>query len=398
MAIYEFEGVDAQGARQRGCIAAADRREAAVMLRERMLTLTGLHRESRLKSVWRGGWHHNLESFRINFCRQMFVMLGAGLPIPEAVRIFAGDVDTYNRKGMERLLLYLSNGYSLSASMELMEGIFSRTMIVMIKGGELSGSLAEVFERLYMLLKRRQENIHRLKMALVYPCLLCVMGGALIIFLLYQVLPVFAEVFAGFNAELPWTTRLLLQLRDSSVIYMAGCTALLVIVLFRLLARHCRSLGIFFDRLILLLPVWGSLAMRSEQSAFLSTLAMLVRSGIRINQGLGVVREMSRSMYWQFVYESMSVQLEQGYSLGVCMEKAGMFPAVVLSMVKAGEQSGEMAKMLSYAGTACQNEADMLLEKVNILAEPVIILLLGGITGFIVMSTVLPVLDLMSLM
>ena len=103
-------------------------------------------------------------------------------------------------------------------------------------------------------------------------------------------------------------------------------------------------------------------------------------------------------MYWQFAYESMSVQLEQGYSLGVCMEKCGMFPAMVLSMVKAGEQSGEMARMLAYAGDACQGEVDLLLEKVNVLAEPVVMLLLGGVTGFIVLSTVLPILDLMSVM
>lgn len=368
------------------------------MLRERLLTLTGLHRESRLKSVWRSIWQHDLESFRINFCRQMYVMLGAGLPIPEAVRIIAGDGDMHSKKSMERLLLHLAKGCSLSASMELLEGMFSRTMLVMVRGGEMSGTLAEVFERLYLLLKKRHENTHRLKMALVYPCLLCVMSGVLIIFLLYQVLPVFAEVFAGFHAELPWTTQLLLKLRDGTGVYLAGCGGALVMLLLHLLGRRFRRAGIFFDRLALHLPVWGDLAMRSEQAAFLATLSMLVRSGIRINQGVGVVREMSGNMYWQFAYESMSVQLEQGYSLGVCMEKAGMFPGVVLSMVKAGEQSGEMAKMLSYAGAACQNEVDVLLEKINVLAEPVIILLLGGATGFIVMSTVLPILDLMSLM
>ena len=113
---------------------------------------------------------------------------------------------------------------------------------------------------------------------------------------------------------------------------------------------------------------------------------------------MGIARNMSRNMYWQFACDSMSVQLEQGYSLGVCLEKSGLFPAVVLSMIKAGEQSGELARMLECAGESCQREAELLLERLNVLAEPLIMLLLGSVTGFVVLSTVLPLLDLMCVM
>ena len=399
MEIYEFEGVDVNGLRQRGSIPAADRTEAVQRLRERGMMLTGLHRENPVKAGLRNALKRDGESFRIHFCRQMYVMLGAGLPITEAVKIFSEDADVFGRKNMEKLLEYLGNGYSLSESMQALNGVFSQTMIVMVKGGELSGNLAEVFERMHTLLKKRHENEHKLKMALAYPGLLCVFSAILLVFLWYQVLPVFAEVFAGFNAELPWSTQLLLSIGSSpGLLAPLPILALMIVLLLKFMCRRFRRVGIAMGKLMLFLPIWGKLYMRSEQAVFLSTMAMLVRSGIRINGGIEVARQMGRNMYWQFAYESMSVQLEQGYSLGVCMEKCGMFPAMVLSMVKAGEQSGEMARMLAYAGDACQGEVDLLLEKVNVLAEPVVMLLLGGVTGFIVLSTVLPILDLMSVM
>ena len=399
MEMYEFEGVDAHGLRRKGRISAADRTEAVQRLRERGMTLTGLHRESRLKTFLQRNMIHAAGGFRIHFCRQMYVMLGAGLPITEAVKIFLEDTDAFGRRNIEKLLEYLENGYSLSESMQSLEGVFSQTMIIMVKGGELSGNLAEVFERMYTLLKKRHENEHKLKMALAYPGLLCVLSAVLLVFLLYQVLPVFADVFAGFNVELPWSTQLLLSLGSVPEMWaLLPEAALAVCLLLKFVCRRFRGIGIAMDRLLLLLPIWGKLCIRSEQAVFLSTLSMLVRSGIRINHGLDVARSMGGNMYWQFAYESMSIQLEQGYSLGVCMEKCGLFPAMVLSMVKAGEQSGEMAGMLAYAGEACQGEVDLLLERVNVLAEPVVMLLLGGITGFIVMSTVLPILDLMSVM
>ncbi len=397
--MYVYEGIDEMGRRQKGCIAACDRIEAAAKLRDRLLTVISLHRESWVKRLWHRHFGQGSDRFRLAFCRQMHIMLRAGLPVLEAVRIFAGDLDTAHKKSMERLLQYLVDGYSLSESMGLLGKEFSPTMIVMVQGGELSGNLPEVFGKMYQIFRKRQEIMQKLELAMAYPCLLCIIGAALVIFLLCQVLPVFAEVFSGFGAELPGTTRLLLALSE----HLGVCAVLMIAVaLLFFLLRQAGSrfswLGLKLGRLAFLLPVWGRLKLRSEQAAFLSVLAMMAHSGIRLHQGIGIVRNMSRNAYWQFSCDSMSVQLEQGYSLGVCMEKSRLFPAMVLSMIRAGEQSGELAGMLEGAGDVCQGEAELLLERINVLAEPLIMLLLGGVAGFIVLSTVLPILDLMCVM
>ena len=399
MANYMYEGIDERGARQKGIISASGRIEAAAKLREKLLTVVALHKESWLERCWARRPGRGYGQLRLDFCRHMYIMLGAGVPVLEAVRIFAGDAKSARKNSMERLRQHLADGYSLSESMQLLENEFSRIMVVMVQGGEMSGNLPDVFEKMYLLLKKRQENMQKLELAMTYPCLLCLAGSAIVVLLLHQVLPVFAEVFAGFGAELPQITRLLLTISEHiAYLAFAAVTGMVLIVLLCLAGKRVRWLGMKLGRLAISLPVWGKLKQRSEQALFFSVLALMVHSGIRLHYGIGIARNISRNMYWQFSCDSMSAQLEQGYSLGVCMEKSGMFPASVLSMIKAGEQSGELAKMLEYAGEACQGEAELLLERVQVLAEPLIIMLLGAAAGFIVLSTVLPILDLMCVM
>ena len=256
--MYVYEGIDEMGRRQKGCIAACDRIEAAAKLRDRLLTVISLHRESWVKRLWHRHFRQGSDRFRLAFCRQMHIMLRAGLPVLEAVRIFAGDLDTAHKKSMERLLQYLVDGYSLSESMGLLGKEFSPTMIVMVQGGELSGNLPEVFGNMYQIFRKRQEIMQKLELAMAYPCLLCIIGAALVIFLLCQVLPVFAEVFSGFGAELPGTTRLLLALSE----HLGVCAVLMIAVaLLFFLLRQAGSrfswLGLKLGRLAFLLPVWG---------------------------------------------------------------------------------------------------------------------------------------------
>ena len=134
MAVYVYEGVDVRGRRQLGCIEARDRMEAAARLREKLPAVISLHKRSLAKVLWdrRPGQGH--DRFRLAFSHQMHIMLGAGLPVLEAVRIFAGDLDAAHKKSMERLLQHLADGYSLSESMGLLGHEFSRTMIAMVQG------------------------------------------------------------------------------------------------------------------------------------------------------------------------------------------------------------------------------------------------------------------------
>lgn len=397
MGIYCFEGFDRNGTRYRERLEADSRQEALAVLHRQELVITRLKRQSCVRRLVHRRRKCSVK-FQMNFCRQMSVMLAAGIPIAEAVNVLAADSSAAER-GLGKLLAELQKGYALSDAMQRTEGCFSDFVIGAVKAGELSGNLEKTLLSLHDILSKRYEAEKKLHAAMLYPLLLCGLSIVLVIFLLYHVLPVFADVFAGFHAQLPWTTLLLLDIRDNLPVYvfrlLGGAMACLLLWHS---AFRSRRLGTGLDRYRLRLPVWGRLYLRSEQALFLAALAMLVQGGIGLNYGIELMRNMSGNLYLRFYYDSLLRQLRQGYGFGSCLSRDGLYPAMAVTMVIGGEKTGELARMLGYAGAVCQEEADSILERIQVLAEPLAIIILGGMIGFIVLSTVLPVLDLMTVM
>ena len=192
-------------------------------------------------------------------------------------------------------------------------------------------------------------------------------------------------------------TRLLLELGDNLRQLVAyGCGGILGLLLIIKLFRRSRAMCIRLDKLKLKLPIVGRLWQHQEQAVFFGTLSMVLSSGVGINYGLELLEEMCPNAYLRFVYESMRMQLSQGYGLAGCLQRSGLYNPMVEAMAEAGERTGELAGMLGYAGKLSQEEAEAMMETINAMAEPVIVLALGLVVGFIVMSTILPILDLMT--
>lgn len=395
---YRFEAINKEGKRYHDFVEADNRQKALLYLQGKNTTIIRLKKENNIINFCKHRGNKN-EKFQINFCKQISVMLSAGIPILESVRVLNKGHKQKEQECCEQILAALQRGEALSEAMKNTNHYFSEFMISVIKAGEISGNLDKSLGKLHELLQKNYERRQKLRTAMIYPVFLCVLSILMVSFLLYQVIPVFGEVFAGFDAELPATTRFLLDLSDNFYLYflyLLGGGSLFYV--FWQLMYKIKSVGIKLDYCKLKLPVWGKLLLRNEQSLFFTTLAMLVQSGIRVNYGIELMKSMTHNMYLKFFYESVLKKLSQGYSLGSCMEKEAMFPAVVMSMINAGESTGELPKMLNHAGNVCQAEADKLAERIYVLAEPVIIIVIGVIVGFIVLSTVLPVLDLMTVM
>lgn len=398
MSVYVYEGYNARGIKCSDSLEAGSRETAVKLLQEQGIVPLSVRRRYK---PWRhiSLGQHNPAAFRVNFCRQMASMLRAGIPILEAAQVFSQGSSTVLQRKLSKLITGLERGYSLAEAMGQAENMFTDFMIGVVRTGEISGNIAETLQRLYEILEKQRKMREKLKNAMLYPLFLCCLSMVMAGFLLQQVIPVFAEIFAGFEAQLPWTTLLLLQIKDNLQLYLLliACACLLLTLSWKGLHK-IQGIGIRLDRLVLRIPVFGSLRLKSEQAVFFSTLGLLVRSGIRVNYGMELLKNMCSNMFLKFFYISMLRQLEQGYALSTCMSKGKIYKPMVLTMITAGERTGELAEMLENAGTICQEEADLLAERINILAEPVIIVALGIIIGFIVLSTVLPVLDLMTVM
>ena len=385
---YCYVGLNNAGSREKGKIMAESVREAISKLQAQEIVPLKVSR-SYLPEQKR-----NIEKFRINFCKQMAAMLGAGIPTLQAIDSAMGDKDDAKRIIKDNL----AKGYALSTAMQMSKEYFSGFMVSVVRAGELSGNLPEVMLRLHDILKKNHASKEKIKGIMLYPLFLCCASGILIALLLYQVLPIFATVFASFDAELPWSTQLLLELGDNLSLYLAQ-GLLLSFLLAGLLYKiyHTVKGGIFIDRIRLRLPLLGRLARRQEQAMFFNTMAMLIESGISIRSSIELLEHICQNLYLQFKYKSINRQLSQGSSLSAAMKLTGIYSAMEMAVVCAGEKSGELSAMLAYIGDICQSEADSDMERLSVLAEPVIIMLLGLVVGGIVLSTVLPILDMMTL-
>ncbi len=400
MESFFYEGTDTGGNRQQGRVEAAGYLEAVEKIKLQGLLPIKLWRQGlwgRLKERLRARSSSGKEAFVIAFCKEMSLMLEAGLPIDQATAIAAkGGGKGYGKIGI-RLADNLKRGYALSESMKLAEGVFSPLVIAIARAGERSGNLPEALGRLHKILATSHAAREKLKGAMAYPAFLCLVSLSMLMLLVYQVLPVFATVFASMGAKVPWTTELLLGMGEHLelvLLYLCG-GALGVFALVKCL-RGSRTMAIRLDKGLLQIPFLGRLWWQQEQAVFFGTLSMLMASGVRVNYGLELLGEMCPNAYLKFAYESMGMQMSQGHSLARCLQRSGLYPPMVEAMVEAGEKTGELAGMLDYAGKMCQGEAESLMDTFNTMAEPVIILVLGLVVGFIVMSTILPILDLMT--
>lgn len=403
MESFCYKGLDTHGRKLDGIVEAFSYMEALQELRQQGIMPIKVDREwfwrplgSLLRQIrWDSQSSH--EEFTIGFIKQMSLMLEAGLPIDQAASIaVSGGGSKYKGLGT-KLADSLKRGYTLSESMKLSQGKFSPFVIAFTKVGEISGNLPEALGRLHKVLEQNQVAVKKMRGALTYPGFLCTISLCMVLLLIHQVLPVFATVFGSMDAELPWTTEFLLRLGDNLQELLLYCSGgiLGLLVLIKLL-RRSRTMDIRLDKLILKLPLVGRLWQQQEQAVFFTTMSMLMDSGVRVNYGLELLAGMCSNAYLRFMYESMKLQMSQGYSLAQCLQRSGMYPPMIEAMAEAGERTGELAGMLGYAGKMCQDEAESLMDSINSMAEPVIILILGLVVGFIVMSTILPILDLMT--
>lgn len=388
MGRYSYVGINSAGNRENGRLLAGSAGEAMGELRrQRIVPLE-------VKRCWLPEARGNVEELRINFCKQMSVMLEAGIPTMQAIDSAMGDKEKVKKILKENL----AKGYALSTSMQMAKGYFSEFMVSVVRAGELSGNLPEVLGRLHDILKKNHDSKEKIKGMMMYPFFLCCVSGVLIMLLLYQVLPVFATVFAGFDAQLPWITQMLLGLGDNLTLYMGQAMLVMLLaagILFKV--YHTDRGGICLDRIRLRIPLLGRVLRQRELAIFFNTMAMLVNSGIPIRRSLELMEGMCQNMYLRFKYKSMNRQLAQGSSLSKAMHLAGVYSQMEMTVVHAGEKSGELGGMLAYMGEICQNEADGRLDKLSVMIEPVMILSLGLVVGGIVMSTILPILDMMTL-
>lgn len=401
MSYFAYKARNARGELVRGVLESSDSGAVATQLLNTGLTPVDINETAKPASE-EGGWFRRLTEPRVRaidvqlFSRQMHTLLKAGVPI---MRGLAGLQESAINKSFGRVVKdireSLESGRELSSAMRRHPGVFNSFYISMVRVGEMTGRLEEVFLRLHDHLEFEREMKERIKSAMRYPSFVIIAMFVAIAVINIWVVPAFAQVFASFKAELPLMTRVLINSSNFTVRYWPFLLAAIAAALLGFRAWTGTDKGRYnWDRIKLRLPIAGSIVQRGSLARFARSFALSSRSGVPIVQALSVVSQTVDNAYISSRVEQMRDGVERGESILRTAATTGVFTPVVLQMVAVGEETGELDELMGEIAAMYEREVDYELKTLSARLEPILIIGLGILVLILALGVFLPIWDL----
>lgn len=330
------------------------------------------------------------------FCWQVYTMLNAGLELAKGLALITSQTRKKNFRGViDEVRRDVEEGNSFANSLNKHPQVFPALLVQMVNAGEVGGVLDQIFKRLATFYETQAEMRSRIKSALTYPVLLLVVSLGVSIFLISFVLPKFAVIFEGLGTTLPLPTAIMLGLgvwfKRYFLITLGVMAGLIVALSFYLKTETGRFQ---YDRLKLKLPVIGALITKVTISRFTKIMSMLVQGGIPILTTFDVLRGTMGNVCLARAIEWVSSNVEKGQPISLPLKSTGLFPEMVTNMIKVGEETGSLEDMLSKITDFYDREVDEAIKSFTKLIEPVLLIFMTLLVGFIAVSLFLPLTDI----
>ncbi len=331
------------------------------------------------------------------FCKQMHTMLNAGMPLITALEVLAEQTDHSTlRTTLKAMAIQVQKGDVLSIAMKQHRKIFPVLLINMVEAGELTGNLDNVLDRMAVHYTKENKINSKIKGAMIYPIILSFLAVSVVTFLLLFIMPTFISMFTNAGVALPGPTRVLIAFSNALKNYWYLFILGIVLLVFAFKAFKS-SLGgkRFLDRLKLNVPFVKRSVAQIITSRFTRTLSTLMGSGIPILRALESAATVTGN---QVVIEgigTVSEEIKKGAQLSRLLKRVGVFPPMMISMVSIGEESGSLEEMLEKTADYYDEELEVALQRLVAIMEPVMILVMAVLIGFIVIAMVMPMFDMM---
>lgn len=332
------------------------------------------------------------------FCRQFHAMLKAGINLVTCLDIMRTQLTNKTLKeAVGEMYEDIQKGLNLSAAMMKHSDVFPSLLISMIEAGEVSGNLDEMMERMAEFYEKESSLERKIKGAMVYPIILMVVTVVVVIFLITNVMPTFITVFEDSDTPLPAPTQLLLKLSDSLTSYWYIYIAVIVLLILFIRSWGKTDKGrIFIDNLKLKLPVFGPTNVQIITSRFTRTFATLLSSGISLVQAFdAVIRIVGNKVVEERLVEAKD-KVVKGTPLSLAIKATGIFPPMLDSMLRVGEESGALDDALQRTADYYDDEVDYAVEKMTTAFEPILIVFMGVVVGFVVIAMMIPMFEMIS--
>ncbi len=406
MPVFEYKAIDLKGKTRAGIIDAESASSARQKLRvakkfpvivEAVTEVPSSEKTGTLAFV---GFFPRVTSREIaSITRQLATLLGAGFPLVSALDLLIPQTKSPAfKKILARIKDAIVEGQSFARSLDQYPGTFSPLYINMVRAGESSGTLEIILDRLAEINEKQVALAERIKTTLAYPLFVSFFGVVVLVLLLMFVVPSITSIFADMNQTLPLPTRLLISISGLLKAYWWLLAVGLAGGFFSLrAARKTRRGRFFWDQATLFLPLTGTLVRKLAVARFSRTLGSLLENGIAMLPALETVKNINANVLISSAVQTAAREVEKGQGLGNSLAAVKAFPSLSVQMIQVGEQSGHLEEMLAKIANIFENEVESQLLRMIALLEPVMIILIGSLIGFIVLSICLPIFEMSQL-
>lgn len=394
MATFIWTGKTRQGILQRGEVSAKNREEVIALLRKRNVLVTSIQQKARALSIAIPGLGGGVSDKDIVvFTRQFATMIDAGLPLVQCLEILTAQTENkVLAKTIGEVRQDVEAGSTYADALRKHPKVFDDLYVNMVAAGEAGGILDTILNRLAKHIEKAMKLKKQIKTAMVYPAVIVCVAIIIIAILMVWVIPVFAKMFADFGGALPAPTQLVVSashFMKSNIIYMTIGAGVFIFA-FRRFYRTPMGRKLV-DRVALKLPVIGDLIRKAAVAKFTRTLGTLISSGVPILDGLSIVAKTAGNKIIEEAVILTRQSISEGKTISEPLGQTKVFPPMVVQMIAVGETTGALDAMLSKIADFYDEEVDAAVAALTSLLEPMLMVFLGVVIGFIVVAMYLPI-------
>lgn len=397
MPLYSYTAIDPSGRTVKATIEADDERLVLAKLREQSLTATDVRKASKggVKALGRKKFK---PKSLVVFSRQFATMIDAGIPILRCLEILQTQMkDPGLKEALEVVTQDVKGGAPLNEAMAKHSRVFNKLYVNMIRAAELGGILDTILDRLAGFLEYEAEIKGKIKSAMMYPVLVLGFSQIMLFALFTFVLPKFKEIFDGMAVEMPPVTKFLFAIGDfmSHYWWMIIIAAVGAFIGMKAYAKTPKGRW-QYDMLKLKLPIVGELALKMSIARFSRTFGTLINSGVPMMRSLEIVGETLGNRVLTEAIDQTRLSIREGNKLSLPLIQSGLFPNMVTTMIDVGEESGRLSEMLVKVGDFYDQEVETTVKGLTSMIEPMLIIFLGVVVGFIAISIMTPMFKLVN--
>jgi len=411
MPVYQYEAMDDGGIEIKDAIEADSEAEAQQLIREKGFFVTKINEQSRKrkkkaeKKVVAGP--KKKKAFSLGkvkskdlcaFTRQLSTLQDAGLPVLRSLKILEGQSKPGPLKNaLMGTVEDIESGSTLSEAMAKQPKAFDELYVNMVRAGEAGGALELILQRLADFKERAQSLKRKVQGAMIYPVVVVLVATLIVGFIMVYIIPKFKKIFEGFGTELPKITEVLISTSDFVAAYwFLGPVLPIAFVLMIKIIKKNKTGEYIVDLIMLKIPVMGQIVQKSTTARIMRTLGTLISSGVPILEALTIARDTAGNAVFKRAFDSIYAAIREGESIAVPLKEARIVDDLVVNMVDVGEETGALDNMMYKVADVYDEEVAVLVDAMIKLLEPLLVVVLGLVVGFIVIALFMPLIKLLN--